>query len=102
MVLSVRFSFISLFALLELIGELGGGAGGGVLTAALTLTTRVSLKAKVDPALGLITNRSPLSLPLCAQFQGARDPGDEQASAEPEEEEAHLRARGQQTPPVAG
>lgn len=39
---------------------------------------------------------------LCPQFQGARDPGDEQASSEPEEEEAHLRARGQQTPPVAG
>lgn len=39
---------------------------------------------------------------LCPQFQGARDPGDEQASSEPEEEEAHLRARGQQTASVAG
>lgn len=39
---------------------------------------------------------------LCVQFQGARHPGDEQASSESEEEEAHLRARGQQTAPVAG
>ena len=39
---------------------------------------------------------------LRSQYQGARDPGDEQASAEPEEEEAHLRARGQQTASVAG
>lgn len=44
-------------------------------------------------------NRRPF---LCPQYQGARDPGDEQASSEPEEEEAHLRARGQQTAPVAG
>lgn len=36
------------------------------------------------------------------QYQGARHPGDEQASSEPEEEEAHLRTRGQQTAPVAG
>lgn len=36
------------------------------------------------------------------QYQGARDPGDEQASSESEEEEAHLRARGQQTTSVAG
>lgn len=39
---------------------------------------------------------------LCLQYQGARDPGDEQASSEPEEEEAHLCARGQQTASMAG
>lgn len=67
------------------------------LIAALTLTPQVSLEEKTaSPASWLIDSFSVF------QFQGARDPGDEQASAEPEEEEAHLRARGQQTPPVAG
>lgn len=67
------------------------------MIAALTLTPQVSLEEKTaSPASWLIDSFSVF------QFQGARDPGDEQASAEPEEEEAHLRARGQQTPPVAG
>lgn len=43
-----------------------------------------------------------LFLSLSLQYQGARDPGDEQASSESEEEEAHLCPRGQQTAPVAG
>lgn len=72
---------------------------GGLLIAALTFEP--SGISEEGYSSRLLPHEPPIHF-LCAQFQGARDPRDEQASAEPEEEEAHLCARGQQTPPVAG